>query len=78
MEPEVFSLSCPEVFVNWYLFQTSVPVTVHLSERLLQAGGGAGSVASAGGAGPVMAVFACALAALALLVCALLGYIYRV
>ncbi|KAF9795849.1 hypothetical protein SFRURICE_006952, partial [Spodoptera frugiperda] len=58
--------------------QTSVPVTVHLSERLLQAGGGAGSVASAGGAGPVMAVFACALAALALLVCALLGYIYRV
>ncbi|CAH1643108.1 unnamed protein product [Spodoptera littoralis] len=57
--------------------QTSVPVTVHLSERLLQASGGADSV-SRGGAGPVMAVFACALAALALLVCALLGYIYRV
>ncbi|KAH9642949.1 hypothetical protein HF086_006673 [Spodoptera exigua] len=57
--------------------QTSVPVTVHVSERLLQAGGGAG-MSSAGGAGPVMAVFACALAALALLVCALLGYIYRV
>ncbi|CAH0698672.1 unnamed protein product [Spodoptera exigua] len=57
--------------------QTSVPVTVHVSERLLQAGGGAG-MSSAGGAGPVMAVFACALAALTLLVCALLGYIYRV
>ncbi|KAJ8735160.1 hypothetical protein PYW08_014410 [Mythimna loreyi] len=56
--------------------QTSVPVTVHVNERLLQSAdmtGGAGA-----GAGGVLALFAAALAALALLVCALLGYIYRV
>lgn len=48
-------------------------MTVHLSERLLQT---AASPGSAGGG--VLALFAAALAALALLVCVLLAYIYTV
>ncbi|XP_072935497.1 protocadherin-16 [Epargyreus clarus] len=50
--------------------QTSVPVVVHVSERLRSGGGGA---ARAG----VLPAFAAALALLALLVLALLCYIYR-
>ncbi|XP_052750113.1 protocadherin-16 [Galleria mellonella] len=53
--------------------QTSVPVLVHVSERLVR---GAGSV-RAGAPGGVLVAFAAALALLALLVCALLAYIYR-
>ncbi|CAB3227591.1 unnamed protein product [Arctia plantaginis] len=57
--------------------QTSVPVTVHVNERLLQTGVGGGGGRVEGSAG-VVALFAAALAALAVLVCALLLYIYRV
>ncbi|XP_053601681.1 protocadherin-16 isoform X2 [Plodia interpunctella] len=49
--------------------QTSVPVIVHVSERLMSR--------ELKGAG-VLVVFAAALALLAILVCALLAYIYRV
>ncbi|KAM3957112.1 LOW QUALITY PROTEIN: protocadherin Fat 4-like Cad96Ca [Aphomia sociella] len=52
--------------------QTSVPVLVHVSERLLRARGAHSHAA------PALAAAAAALALLALLVCALLGYIYRV
>ncbi|KAJ0181504.1 hypothetical protein K1T71_003589 [Dendrolimus kikuchii] len=53
--------------------QTSVPVIVHLNERLV---GGASEVHMSSVA--VVALFAAALVLLALLVCALLAYIYRV
>ncbi|KAI5638610.1 cadherin domain-containing protein [Phthorimaea operculella] len=50
--------------------QTSVPVLVHVGERLMQA-------RTSTARGGVFLLFACALAVLALLVCALLAYIYR-
>ncbi|KAJ2944071.1 hypothetical protein O0L34_g8410 [Tuta absoluta] len=50
--------------------QTSVPVLVHVGERLMQA-------RTSAARGGVFLLFACALAVLALLVCALLAYIYR-
>ncbi|XP_075979643.1 protocadherin Fat 4-like Cad96Ca isoform X2 [Anticarsia gemmatalis] len=58
--------------------QTSVPVTVHVSERLLQAAGGGAAADGSGAGAVVLLMFAGALAALAVLVCALLLYIYRV
>nr|XP_049698063.1 protocadherin-16 isoform X1 [Helicoverpa armigera] len=54
--------------------QTSVPVTVHLRRPGAAGAGGAGGAAEGG----VVLMFGGALAALALLVCALLGYIYTV